>query len=318
MQCQNFERGDNSAASASNSVVPSIQLSPKRNPPKSPELGREIEGEIKTSPYFKNNNSQQIPQEIHSKAVVRTIDLGSLSSKLSGRCDKMTHTDYKPTPAYPETDKDLQDTLGSSQKENVDETKDCVTEIDLASTNKSPKAVTTNCKGFEPETVQRMLTPKLHSSSSKLTKRKQETVSTGKVTCVLKKAKYEGSSREQEDVHSGETSEKTHMDQPNAEKPSTTSCDPLRSDETEQSATVLNGSLPEINTEPNTSDESVDGSHPPWLPYYLRNFRTVLQAVLENEDDRALFNQDDMSFVHTFEKLSGMQDHSFILDKGSL
>ena len=41
------------------------------------------------------------------------------------------------------------------------------------------------------------------------------------------------------------------------------------------------------------------------LPYYLRNFRTVLKAVLENEDDRKLFNQEDLSSIQAFEKLSG-------------
>uniref|UniRef100_A0A672MEE7 Fanconi-associated nuclease n=1 Tax=Sinocyclocheilus grahami TaxID=75366 RepID=A0A672MEE7_SINGR len=39
-------------------------------------------------------------------------------------------------------------------------------------------------------------------------------------------------------------------------------------------------------------------------PYYLQNFRTVLEAVLENEDDRMLFNEDDFSTIHTFQQLS--------------
>ncbi|XP_028305670.1 fanconi-associated nuclease 1 [Gouania willdenowi] len=43
---------------------------------------------------------------------------------------------------------------------------------------------------------------------------------------------------------------------------------------------------------------------PAWVPYYLQNFRTVLETVLENEDDAALFNQEDLSYVHAFNKLS--------------
>uniref|UniRef100_A0A8C2AQP2 Fanconi-associated nuclease n=1 Tax=Cyprinus carpio TaxID=7962 RepID=A0A8C2AQP2_CYPCA len=39
-------------------------------------------------------------------------------------------------------------------------------------------------------------------------------------------------------------------------------------------------------------------------PYYLQNFRTVLEAVLENEGDRMLFNEDDFSTIHTFQQLS--------------
>ncbi|KAG5839385.1 hypothetical protein ANANG_G00204430 [Anguilla anguilla] len=46
------------------------------------------------------------------------------------------------------------------------------------------------------------------------------------------------------------------------------------------------------------------GVEPTRLPYYLRNFLTVLEAVLENEDDRMLFNQDDLAVIHAFQQLS--------------
>ncbi|KAI1904341.1 hypothetical protein AGOR_G00004660 [Albula goreensis] len=46
------------------------------------------------------------------------------------------------------------------------------------------------------------------------------------------------------------------------------------------------------------------GPEPTRLPYYLRNFLTVLEAVLENEDDRLLFNQEDLAAIHTFQQLS--------------
>ncbi|MBN3306645.1 FAN1 nuclease, partial [Amia calva] len=42
----------------------------------------------------------------------------------------------------------------------------------------------------------------------------------------------------------------------------------------------------------------------PRLPYYLRNFLSVLEAVLENEDDRQLFNQDDIRTIDAFRQLS--------------
>ncbi|XP_030044379.1 fanconi-associated nuclease 1 [Microcaecilia unicolor] len=41
-----------------------------------------------------------------------------------------------------------------------------------------------------------------------------------------------------------------------------------------------------------------------WQPYYLRNFLMVLQTVMENEDDLRLFNEDDMSTITKFHKLS--------------
>ncbi|XP_062998685.1 fanconi-associated nuclease 1 [Elgaria multicarinata webbii] len=39
-------------------------------------------------------------------------------------------------------------------------------------------------------------------------------------------------------------------------------------------------------------------------PYYLRNFLMVLQTVMENEDDRRLFNEEDLSAIAKFYQLS--------------
>lgn len=331
LQCQNFERGDSSAASASNSVVSSVQLSPRRNPPKSPELDHKKKAEVKeTSPYFKKHNFPQAQRETavfqDNKTVIRTIDLGNLRSKLSRRCHKVperTQMDDKCVPAYPETERD---TLSRSQKENVlvqslQDNKDCVTScsvIDLIEANGEMLTTDHSCsdkggnlehKAFKSETIQRAVNSK-HSSSSKLAKRKKETTSTGKVSGFRKKAKYEGSSKEPEEMLSTESIiETADRDDPKTEVPSSGLCDaPLSSVEIcEKSAAVVKSDLlPESCAEQTTSDQAAGSSHPLWLPYYLQNFRTVLQAVLENEDDRALFNQDDMSLVHAFEKLSGM------------
>lgn len=342
LQCQNFERGDSNVASASNSVVPSIQLSPRRSPPKSPELcpNKEEEEvkETKTSPYFKKNSFHQAPREMHSKSVVRTIDLGSLSAKLSRKCHNIperTQTGDTHAPTYPEKEI-YSETLTSSQKENVliqslENKNDCVTVIDLttSSADTPTAAEDLSCsdtghnlehKASKSETVQKLLTPKLHSSSSKLTKRKKEATSTGRVFGFRKKAKSEGGrSREPEEVLSSESiAEMTEMDQPKTEVPSnttTTSDPPLSSVETyDKSAAAINSDpLPESGVESFTGDQAVEGSLPPRLPYYLRNFRTVLQAVLENEDDRALFDQHDMSHVHAFEKLSGMLKYPSVI-----
>ncbi|KAL4660774.1 fanconi-associated nuclease 1 [Arapaima gigas] len=42
----------------------------------------------------------------------------------------------------------------------------------------------------------------------------------------------------------------------------------------------------------------------PRRPYYLSNFLMVLETVMENEDDRLLFNQEDLAVVHAFQQLS--------------
>ncbi|KAF1386843.1 hypothetical protein PFLUV_G00099070 [Perca fluviatilis] len=331
LQCQNFERGDSIVASASDSVLPSIQLSPRRNPPKSPELDPKKEEEIKeTSPYFKRNNSQQAPREIKGKSVVRTIDLGSLSSKLSMKSHKVserTQKEDKHAKMCPENKIYSSEALSSSQKENqsLEDKKDYVAVIDLTQTSADTPLEDLTCsdkgchleyKPFKSETFEKRVAPKLRSSSSKLSKRKMGTTSTGR-SDSRKKAKYEGSSREPEEVLSSclVVAEMTDTDQLKTEVPSTTLCDHhLSSEETyEKGAAAINSnSLAKLGAENISSDQVVESSHPQWLPYYLRNFRTVLQAVLENEDDRSLFNQDDMSLVHAFEKLSVMGQKLYV------
>ncbi|XP_042352110.1 fanconi-associated nuclease 1 [Plectropomus leopardus] len=322
-QCQNFERGDCSAASASNSVVQSIQLSPRRSPPKSPELDAKREEEVKdteTSPYFKKNNSQQAPREIKSKSVVRRIDLGSLSSKLSRKCHKVPErTQTVDAAMCPENE-----TLNSSQKENLliqslEDKKDSVAVTDFTetcdntTTDLSDKRSNLEQKASKSETFQKVLTPKVRSSPSKLSKRKKGTSSSSRVSVFRKKAKYEGNSREGTSRES--VAETTNRDQLETKVPSSTTWDPPPSSEetSKKSGAAINSdSLAESGAENIASDQAVESSHPPRLPYYLRNFRTVLQAVLENKDDGSLFNQDDMSLVHAFENLSVMGQKLYV------
>uniref|UniRef100_A0A8C4DES9 Fanconi-associated nuclease n=1 Tax=Dicentrarchus labrax TaxID=13489 RepID=A0A8C4DES9_DICLA len=314
LQCQKFERGDSSATSASNSVVPKVN-------------------ETKTSPYFKNSNFQQAPREINSKRVVRTIDLGSLSSKLSRKRHKepeRTQTEDKQAATSPEKEM-YSESLSSSQKENLlieslEDDKDCATVIDLTATSAdaptaaedlscSEKGHKSEHRASKSETVQKLFTPKLHTSSSKLAKRRKEKAPTARVYELRKKAKYEGSGREPEEELCS-IAEKTDTDQLKTEVLSTTTtCDPpLSSEETyeKSAAAISRDSLAESGAENATSDQDSEGSPSAWLPYYLRNFRTVLQAVLENEDDRALFDQHDMSLVHAFEKLSVMGQKLYV------
>ncbi|NWQ61529.1 FAN1 nuclease, partial [Neopipo cinnamomea] len=50
--------------------------------------------------------------------------------------------------------------------------------------------------------------------------------------------------------------------------------------------------------------EEVNYTISPDHPYYLQNFLLVLQALLENEDDIRLFNEQDMNIISKFYKLS--------------
>ncbi|XP_029379024.1 fanconi-associated nuclease 1 [Echeneis naucrates] len=337
LQCQKFERGDSGAASASFSVLPSVPLSPRDNPTKSP--GRESKKgdgvkETKTSPYFKKSNFQQAPREITSKTVVRTIHLGSLSSKLSRKFVQSPEmTDDQHAPTLPEKEKDPPETLSNSQKENViiqnsDERKDYETVIDLtAASDETPTTTAgdllSSGKGHDlhqkrpkPDTLQKLVTAKSRSSSSKLAKRKKETTSPGKASGFRKKAKFEGSREPQEELVSTENKTQTaDADQHKAGMPLTASSDPLLSSKeiSEKSAAVIiTDSLPKFSAQQTTTEQAAEGLHPPKIPYYLRNFCTVLQAVLENEDDRALFNQDDMALIRAFEKLSVMGQKLYV------
>uniref|UniRef100_A0A3B4GZH6 Fanconi-associated nuclease n=1 Tax=Pundamilia nyererei TaxID=303518 RepID=A0A3B4GZH6_9CICH len=266
LQCQNFERGDSTVGSASNSVISSTQLSPRSRLPESPEVDRKVEEagekgkETKTSPYFKKNNLQQTPREINSKTVVRTIDLGSLSSKLSRKFHK--------APERKETVDELNETLNSSQKENllIQSLEDKKEDLPVRSTSVP------------------------HSSPSKPAKRKSKS-SISKAASFKKKAKLEKKSSE-----------------------ALSACDqPLNLEETcEERVAVVSGDLlPVFGADSITSEQSSTTASP-HLPYYLRNFKTVLHAVLENEDDRELFNQDDLSFIRAFENLSVMGQKLYV------
>uniref|UniRef100_A0A3Q0SAH7 Fanconi-associated nuclease n=1 Tax=Amphilophus citrinellus TaxID=61819 RepID=A0A3Q0SAH7_AMPCI len=316
LQCQNFERGDSTVGSASNSVVSSTQLSPRRSLTKSPELDRKVEEEgkeTKTSPYFKKNNLQQAPREINSKTVVRTIDLGSLSSKLSRKYHKA------PERIQVEDENELEETLNSSQKENVliqslDDKEESMAVIStgvacaaaVEGPSHSEKQHNFENKASKSDTVQKLVTPKLHSSPSKPAKRKNKTSSTGKVAGLNKKAKLEEKCSESK----AETSD---LEQRETVVPSSACDPPLNSKETheERVAVISDNLLPVFGTDNNTSDQR-STTVSPHLPYYLRNFKTVLNAVLENDDDRELFNQDDLSFICAFENLSVMGQKLYV------
>lgn len=265
-ECQNFERGDSPPGSPHVSQVP----------PRSRESpGPDQKVETKRSPYFKTSTSEQNPLETN-QSVVRTVELGRLSSKLS--------RNYHNTPERrPTEDKEA---LGSSQKENVliqrlDDEEDV--EV-LTSSVDAP-----SCPGTGHNASKSHL-----STSSRLTKRKKG----DGALAFQKKSKCEEKSVEP--ASSSRSTETTDVDQGGTEGSS--SCGPhVTSEETcQQNMAGVSG------------DSETQSSNPSSLPYYLRNFCAVLHAVLENEDDRALFSQEDMTAVHTFEHLSGAFMHQLI------
>ncbi|XP_068595700.1 fanconi-associated nuclease 1 [Brachionichthys hirsutus] len=311
LQCLNFERGDSNSTSASCVKYPDVAHK------ESPELHQNQEEEkVKetgTSPYFKKYNCQQILPEMSSKNVVRMIDLGSFSSKLSRKHHKMPESSEM-------VDKETKsEKLNSSQKENhliqsLEEKKARVTETDF-----TPEAAeeAPSCpdggRDLKPtsDAVQRPATLNQCSSSSKLTKRRKETASFDSVSKFRKKAKHDGSREEPEEVLSSRP-EMNDM-KFKTKVPSTNTTTRVPEDVYEKSTTAMNnGSLADAGGENATGGQAAESSHSRRLPYYLRNFQTVLQAVLENEDDSVLFNQEDMSFTRAFKELSVMGQKLYV------
>lgn len=293
LQCQNFDRGDG---------ISSTKTPPRCKTPEQvdPQVEETDEG-TKTSPYFKKNNFQQTPREVTSKTVVRTIDLGSLSSKLSRRCKKEPERKSAEDKNASE-EAYSSETLSSSQKENVIiQTLEGKKSFDAPTAVEDPSCSEKGRKKSKSVTIQSSVTPNSNPS-----KRKKEITSRVSLSGFQKKAKREGSSGEPEEISSSEKPAETSLiDQHKTEVSFFKHDPPLDSEETNMKNILVTGgnSEPESVTETSAGDQNSQTSS---LPYYLRNFRTILHAVLENEDDRTLFNQDDMSLVQAFEKLSCM------------
>lgn len=325
-QCQNFERSVAVSTSASNSLS-GVQLSSRERTPRSPKpCKKKDEDEVKeqTSPYFKKNDFTKTTQETINKSVVRVLDLGSLSAKLSRKHQKIPEVTQK-ADAHPLEHQERQlysETLNSSQKENLlqtsIDTKDCVTATTIASAEASAAPESQSGSGTKHNLhhnasgSEDKLVPPNQDSFSTLVKRKGTFSS--KTTGFRKKAKYVRVVSKTKDMTSPESSSDT-SEQPETKDPSsiTTYSPPLGSVSDMDAEKVRDDSLQASGAESNPADKDGKISQPARLPYYLQNFCSVLKAVLENEDDRALFNQQDMSCIKAFEKLSGMLKYISVL-----
>lgn len=277
-QCQNFER----------SVSASPDVTGEQDARRSPEMGQTQDGlKERTSPYFKKSHFKKESEE---KSVVRVLELGSLSARLSRKRHKIPETAQKVEQHH---EKELSsEGLDSSQKENLlqrfEGADNCVTAPEIQPGSETAQNLHHKASGWEE--------PDQNPSSSTLVKGKM-VFSSNTVGCP-KRAKCDG------------------QKQPHAKEPSsipTSGCSGSGGDAEEASEDAPQA----CGAESSPPDQEVRFSQPSRLPYYLQNFRSVLGAVLENEDDRALFDRHDMSHVRAFEKLSGMPTRcSSMLDLG--
>lgn len=315
-QCQNFERSEAVSTSASDNLS-SVQLSPRERTLRSPKpCKKKDEDDVKeqTSPYFKKNDFTKTTQETINKSVVRVLDLGSLTAKLSRKRQKIPEVTQK-ADTHPLGHQERQlysETLNSSQKENLlqtyIDTKDCVTAATIASAEASAAPEIQSGSGTKHN-----LHHNASGSEEKLVAPNQDSFSTVKRKVTFsskttgKKAKYVRVVSKTKDI--------TSPEQPETKDPSsiTTYSPPLGSVSDMDAEKVRDDSLQASGAENNPADKDGKISQPARLPYYLQNFCSVLKAVLENEDDRALFDQQDMLFIKAFEKLSGMLKYISVL-----
>uniref|UniRef100_H3D860 Fanconi-associated nuclease n=1 Tax=Tetraodon nigroviridis TaxID=99883 RepID=H3D860_TETNG len=310
LQCQNFERSEGVSTSASKDLS-SVQLSPREKRPKSPKPGqKKDEDDVKeqTSPYFKKNNFTKTSQETTNKRAVRVLDLGSLSAKLSRKRHKIPEATQKvDTHPLEHQEKNLSsEALSSSQKENLlqryEDTMDCET-VTTSSASAAPKIQSGlqtghnlhhNASGSE----EKLVTPNQNSCSTLV---KRRATFSSSVTGYQKKGKYDRAVSKTE-----ETTDTAEQKQPKTKDPDSIAAynRPLCSASDVDAEKVSGDSLQASGVESNPAELDVQVSQPARLPYYLQNFCSVLKAVLENEDDRALFDQQDMSHIQAFEKLS--------------
>uniref|UniRef100_A0A672SDQ1 Fanconi-associated nuclease n=1 Tax=Sinocyclocheilus grahami TaxID=75366 RepID=A0A672SDQ1_SINGR len=247
------------------------------------------EKDADTSPYFKKNCvMRQESSETHLQAKpVKTVGLGSLSSKLSRRALRLSgesEMDHTHVSGKEETH-DAE--LSSSQKENCMKSLIFESKADESSSSADIQSVKS-------------------SSSSRVLKRKSEELSkndtnTTETSVIHKKSRYFQSKTENRHETNGKSDQTEALSDvvPLSEsqiKSKTTNKDIERKPDT----TPANESKA-LGVE-NVSEGS-EHQHTR-LPYYLQNFRTVLEAVLENEDDRMLFIEEDFSTINTFQQLS--------------
>ncbi|KAG9273259.1 fanconi-associated nuclease 1 [Astyanax mexicanus] len=311
-QCRDFiEENYREASSGNRNKQQQKTLSPlPDNVSQSPEeknTDANIQGKsAKTSPYFKKNCTarQESPKASCQDKVVKTVSLGSLSSKLSRRALKFSGNHKAENTAPAANVEPNCSESSSSQKENCDENFSIksaqVLHSEVATVNLPPvengdeiKETPPNMEPLSTEVPQSEKT----AAGFKLMKRKNKESSDAHLASKVQKKQRSLRSRRENNTlplfNQNQTSKGTS---PSPE--SEVKKEAIPADE-ERDQIMEEGGSNDLPTE-----SSVEPGDSPRRPYYLQNFLTILEAVLENKDDVVLFNDEDLSFVHSFKQLS--------------
>uniref|UniRef100_A0A4W4HJA2 Fanconi-associated nuclease n=1 Tax=Electrophorus electricus TaxID=8005 RepID=A0A4W4HJA2_ELEEL len=290
-RCQDFAGENDSEASADdhNQQEKACAPLPKTSPRVlDEEKDSNVDGvnqDSKTSPYFKKNclEKQGSPKTNEQAKMVKTVSLGSLSSKLSKRVLRFSETaNVDSIEASDDSEP------SSSQKENWNENMSVQAEplvmssaeasVNLPQVEKPVKCATVipAVESLESEAVQ----PVKSAASFRLVKRKKEESPDACATPVLGKKSRNAASGENNPFPIFSRSQTSPVTKNQIVAPGRSQAPPHKAN----NSPVEQFSLKQ--------------------PYYLKNFLTVLGAVLENEDDRMLFNEEDLSSIHRFKQLS--------------
>uniref|UniRef100_W5N8A0 Fanconi-associated nuclease n=1 Tax=Lepisosteus oculatus TaxID=7918 RepID=W5N8A0_LEPOC len=280
-----------------------------------------------TSPYFKNQGPSAEVREACSEArVVRTIHLGCLASKLSRRQQRQGKDSQlgltQPFPLSPKPSGSVTQALGDSGALNRSQTENHyiepsrtvlgsstgeanstglgVPETSPGERHERPGVLTEVWKGEGPNQTD---VSDVSSSAAPLSPRstvapRATLGSPADSSC--KKRRHHGDRNPTDEVSGLSGSQQANQDRgTSSERVAGEAGDAELVDRrgrmsgaAPSSVTVVGGSNGELLPESTR------------LPYYLRNFLAVLEAVLENEDDRQLFNQEDMRIIRAFQHLS--------------
>ncbi|NXR06041.1 FAN1 nuclease, partial [Semnornis frantzii] len=313
-------------------------LNPDTSPSKSTFLKTGESAAQQISPYFSNSSSICSSNGEPQAQRVEIVPLGSLSSKLSRRrriqgTKQVTYKEIDSSPpAVYNTDKSaaawVDDEIYAghgSQKENHLAQEE---HQEQSFSKKEPEfqEEISNCNGGNLNTVQVSL-PAENVHGKRLPRLPSDTRST-------KKSRSEGVAHNL-DTFETHVAVNTSAELINGLEVKTRPCTGVVSSETQEDCCTQNcfskgDVLPvevhedfkgEINHSPSEAVEKIEfqcsvgdildkinevSSMPssPGHPYYLQNFLVVLRAVLENEDDARLFDEQDLNVISKFCKLS--------------
>ncbi|NXC01714.1 FAN1 nuclease, partial [Orthonyx spaldingii] len=266
-----------------------------------------------TSPYFSNNSSALSVNNESQAQKVKIVSLGSLSSKLSRRrclqggkqvlyeeinsSPPAVHSACRSAAAHDDDDDEI-DAGQSSQKENQPSQREHQ-EQNFSKKEPEFQKEINNCSQDDPLDVVQVPLPAENSNDKRFPSGTRSTKAESRSEgVILSPDKF-----------------KTPLDiDTSAELTSNLEVETQPHTEVTPSETEVNCGTEDCFSRDDAEvlpmevledfENDMNHTFSPGHPYYLQNFLVVLRAVLENEDDVRLFNEEDLNIITKFYKLS--------------